>query len=274
MVNESKVEKHYEKPNLYEVIVKALQDTGLALDSLSLENLSMVDEFHIGGTSGTKFVTEKLNYSENSKILDIGCGIGGPARFLVEISNCSVTGIDLTSSYIETGNKLTKLMGLEDRVQLVKASALEIPFDKNSFDSSYMIHVGMNIKEKARLMGEVFRVTKAEGTFVIYDVMKLRDLHVDYPLPWADKKEESAVDLISTYETELLNAGFQVIEKEVKTDFAIKFFENMIENINKSGPPPLGLHLLMGKNTKEKISNVFRQIKEKKLAPVVIVSKK
>lgn len=274
VVNEVKVVKHYQKPNLYEEIVQGILKSGLALESLSSEDLSMVDEFHIGGTSGTKFVTEKLSYSENSKILDIGCGIGGPARFLAKSSNCFVKGLDLTPSYIETGNRLTKLVGLEDKVKLVNASALDIPFSANSFDSSYMIHVGMNIKEKTRLMSEALRVTKPGGNFVIYDVMKLDNITVDYPLPWAERKEESAVDLISVYETELLNTGFQIIEKDVKTDFAIKFFENMIENIKKSGPLPLGLHLLMGKNTQEKISNVFRQIKEKKLSPVVIVAKK
>ena len=274
MVNELRVAEHYASKNLFNIIKQGLIKNGVDLDLVSPEDLSAVDEFHIGGIAGTRFVSEKLDLSNTSKVLDIGCGLGGPARFIAETYKSSVTGIDLTPSYIEAGVALNELVGLSGKVNLLTASALEMPFCDNHFDAAYMIHVGMNVANKKQLMSEAFRVTKSNGFFVIYDVMKLKDVDIDYPLPWADKNTESAVELISNYESELVNAGFDIVEKEIKTKFAITFFQNMIENIKKNGPSPLGLHLLMGDNTSKKISNIFRQIYEEVLAPVVIIAKK
>ena len=274
MVNELRVAEHYSSKNLLNFIKKGLIKEGVDLDWVSSEDLNAVDEFHIGGITGTRFVSDKLDLSNASKVLDIGCGLGGPARFIAETYKSSVTGIDLTPSYIETGVALNELVGLTDKVSLLTASALDIPFCDNYFDAAYMIHVGMNVADKRQLMSEAFRVTKSNGFFVIYDVMKLEDVDIEYPLPWADKKTESAVESFSNYESELVNAGFHIFEKEIKTKFAITFFQNMITNTKKNGPAPLGLHLLMGDNTSEKISNLFRQIYEKILAPVVIIAKK
>ena len=274
MVNELRVAEHYSSKNLLNFIKKGLIKEGVDLDWVSSEDLNAVDEFHIGGITGTRFVSDKLDLSNTSKVLDIGCGLGGPARFIAETYKSSVTGIDLTPSYIETGVALNELVGLTDKVSLLTASALDIPFCDNYFDAAYMIHVGMNVANKRQLMSEAFRVTKSNGFFAIYDVMKLEDVDIDYPLPWADKKTESAVESFSNYESELVNAGFHIVEKEIKTKFAITFFQNMITNTKKNGPAPLGLHLLMGDNTSEKISNLFRQIYEKILAPVVIIAKK
>tara|TARA_B110000467_G_scaffold117645_1_gene108508 strand:- start:287 stop:1111 length:825 start_codon:yes stop_codon:yes gene_type:complete len=274
MVNEVRVSEHYSRKNLFKIIKQGLIQEGVDLDLVSPEDLSSVDEFHIGGIEGTRFVSDKLGLSSMSKVLDIGCGIGGPARFIAETYKSSVTGIDLTASYVKAGVALNELVGLSGKVNLLTASALEMPFCDNHFDATYMIHVGMNIANKKQLMSEAFRVTKPDGFFVLYDVMKLEDVDIEYPLPWADKKSESAVELISNYESALENAGFHIVEKENKTKFAITFFQNMIANTKKNGPTPLGLHLLMGDNTSKKISNIFRQIQDEILAPTVIISKK
>lgn len=274
MVNEVRVSEHYSRKDLFKIIKQGLIKQGIDLDLVSPEDLNAVDEFHIGGIEGTRFVSDKLDLLSTSKVLDIGCGIGGPARFIAETYQSSVTGIDLTPSYIEAGVALNELVGLSGKVNLLTASALEMPFCDNHFDATYMIHVGMNIANKKQLMSEAFRVTKPNGFFVLYDVMKLEDVDIEYPLPWADKKTESAVELISSYESALENAGFNIVEKENKTKFAITFFQNMITNTKKNGPSPLGLHLLMGENTSKKISNIFRQIYDEILAPIVIVSKK
>jgi len=128
MVDELRVAEHYASKNLFNIIKQGLIKDGVDLDLVSPEDLSAVDEFHIGGIAGTRFVSEKLDLSNTSKVLDIGCGLGGPARFIAETYKSSVTGIDLTPSYIKTGVALNELVGLTDKVNLLTASALEIPF--------------------------------------------------------------------------------------------------------------------------------------------------
>ena len=112
MVNEINVAKHYDKSDLYEVIKKGLLESGLILDSLSSQDLSMVDEFHIGGTSGTKFVTEKLGSTETSKILDIGCG-GGLLSEPITRLGAEVTGIDASKKNIEVAKFAAKLLKIK-----------------------------------------------------------------------------------------------------------------------------------------------------------------
>ena len=180
---EQTVSEHYSNKGLLGKIYKGLEKLGIDKNQLTQSDLSSFDEFHIGGSEGTLMLAEKLTMNASSSVLDIGCGIGGPARFLSSEFGCKVSGIDLTADFVNTGNSLTDQVGLSDKVKLIEASALNIPFADNSFDISYMIHVGMNIADKDALFSEAFRVTKPNGVFGIYDVMLVRNCELQYPLP-------------------------------------------------------------------------------------------
>ena len=272
---EETVSAHYSNKNLLEKIYQGLEQLGFDKNKLTQPDLSSVDEFHIGGSEGTLLLAEKLYLTASSKVLDIGCGIGGPARLLASVIGCKVSGIDLTADYVHAGNELTKQVGLSNSVNLVNASALDIPFPGDSFDVSYMIHVGMNIVDKETFFSEAYRVTKPGGVFGIYDVMLAGHEELKYPLPWAAEKDGSAISSMEDYNSALTKAGFSLMYEDDKTDFAIDFFEKMTTTMNtSSGPPPIGLHLLIEKSTKEKITNMVQRIKSGKIAPKIIISKK
>ena len=138
-----------------------------------------------------------------------------------------------------------------------------------------MIHVGMNIKNKSKLMEEAYRVTKGGGTFGVYDVMLTDDKELLYPLPWAETYESNAISSLAEYKSSLLEAGFKVEYEEQRTEFAIQFFNKMSAAMSAdSGPRPLGLHLLMGPSSKDKVANVFQLIKAGIIAPVILVATK
>ena len=273
MVNNDKVVEHYEINTLYESILKGLSDSGVDLNNVSADQLSAADEFHIGGTEATGFVGDKFENLKGVKVLDVGCGIGGPARFIARHMSCSVTGIDLTPSFIKTGNALTELVGLDNSVELVEGDASGLPFQEQSFDAAYMIHVGMNISDKNSTFKSVNKVLKSGALFVIYDVMKTQEKTIKFPVPWADKAEGSAVESVDSYSRGLAASGFSILSSEVKRDFAIDYFEKMMNRM-EGGPSPLGLHLIMGANTGEKVQNVYQQIVGGLLAPVLMVAKK
>ena len=272
---EQTVSEHYSNKGLLGKIYKGLKKLGIDKNQLTQSDLSSFDEFHIGGSEGTLMLAEKLTMNASSSVLDIGCGIGGPARFLSSEFGCKVSGIDLTADFVTTGNSLTDQVGLSDKVKLIEASALNIPFADNSFDVSYMIHVGMNIADKDVLFSEAFRVTKPGGVFGIYDVMLLGNCELQYPLPWAVEEDGNAIASATDYISALIKAGFSLKHEDDKTDFANSFFEKMSARKDSSdGPPPVGLHLLMGDLTTKKIRNMAKLIKSGIIAPKILILEK
>tara|TARA_B110000008_G_scaffold266462_1_gene292623 strand:+ start:92 stop:919 length:828 start_codon:yes stop_codon:yes gene_type:complete len=272
---EQTVSEHYSNKGLLDKIYKGLEKLGIDKNQLTQSDLSSFDEFHIGGSEGTLMLAEKLTMNASSSVLDIGCGIGGPARFLSSEFGCKVSGIDLTADFVNTGNSLTDQVGLSDKVKLIEASALNIPFADNSFDVSYMIHVGMNIADKDVLFSEAFRVTKPGGVFGIYDVMLIGNCELQYPLPWAVEEDGNAIASATDYISALIKAGFSLKHEDDKTDFANGFFEKMSASMGTSeGPPPVGLHLLMGDLTTQKIKNMAKLIKSGIIAPKILILEK
>jgi len=275
MPDQSEVSGHYTHGDLVAAIRKGIESLGKQVGSVTVDDLAPVDEFHIGGRQASEDFLGQLELTPDKNVLDVGCGLGGAARFAANRYGCHVTGIDLTPEYVETGKTVCGWLGLADRVSLHLGSALELPFAAASFDRAYMLHVGMNISDKAKLCAEVGRVLKGDGIFGIYDVMQTGEGELTFPVPWATTASSSAVAPPAVYREALQKAGFTVIAERNRRDFALEFFDRLrARTAAAGGPPPLGLHILMGRNTPDKVQNMIANIAAGRIAPVEIIARK
>lgn len=275
MTDDKTVPNHYLHGNLLQAIQEAITLLGKTFDDIAIEDLAPVDEFHIGGRIATENLLDQLSFSEQHHILDVGCGLGGAARFVSNKYKNRVTGIDLTPEYIDTGRVLCEWVKLESNVTLHHGNAVAMPFQDESFDGGYMLHVGMNIDDKNLLFKEIFRVLRKGAGFGIYDVMRIEEGELTFPVPWATDKSMSKLATPNQYVEALVSAGFEVFEENNRRDFALEFFRKLREKIEASGgPPPLGLHTLMKESTPIKINNMIENIKASYIAPVEIIAHK
>jgi ubiquinone/menaquinone biosynthesis C-methylase UbiE len=261
--------------DLLNAIEASLAKLGKTTASVTIEDLALVDEFHIGGRLASERFLGQLNFSEKDHVLDVGCGLGGASRYVAKKYKSRVTGIDLTQEYIDAGNALCSWVKLEKQVTLQQGSALSLPFRKETFDGAYMMHVGMNIEDKDQLFSEIFGVLRSGTSFGVYDVMRTKDGELIYPVPWATEKSISKLATPNQYKEALTAAGFRVENENNRRDFALTFFKELRAKTEaQGGPPPLGLHILMKASTPNKIKNMIGNIAAGLIAPVEILAQK
>ena len=268
---EQAVARHYAHGSLEEMILNALAAAGKDVSRLTPKDLAPVDEFHVGGRPATMAFAEQFGLRPGMRLLDIGCGLGGAARYFANEHGCQVTGIDLSGEYVAVANALAALVGLGERVSCQQGSALALPFAPGSFDGAYMLHVGMNIEDKSRLFAEVRRVLAPSGLFGIYDVMRLADGELSFPVPWASGPESSFVADAASYRRLLEAAGFEVLGERDRRDFALEVFAQMRARGAAGVPAPLGLHLVMGANAGQKVKNMIGDITAGLIAPTEMI---
>ena len=257
MKTEEQVAGHYGRGKLEEAILAAARATGKDTEHLTAGDLAAVDEFHVGGLEATQMLASGMGLRPGLELLDVGCGIGGPARYFASEHGCRVTGIDLTPEFVKTAEGLTKLTGLEGKASFRLASGLAMPFAAESFDGAYMIHVGMNLADKEGVFREVGRVLKHGARFTIFDLMRAGEGALRFPLPWAVSEEASFVAEPSRYRSALEAAGFEVEKEQSHQKSSIEFTQRMAAKTRDSGPPALGLHILMGEKTPMVLKNVL-----------------
>lgn len=269
---EREVANHYTTGALLDRIRTGLAAMGADRDRPGIDDLKTIDEFHIGGAQATRDLIAQLELGPNTRLLDIGSGIGGPARFIASVTGAHVTGIDLTEEFVATANALTAMTGLGERNVFVQGSALEMPFGADSFDTATLIHVGMNLPDKPRLFAEAARVLRPGGIFAVYDVMRTGEGEIAYPVPWAMTPETSFPGTLADYREAAEAAGFSIAAERVRRQFALDFFAEMSARIAAAGgPPPLSLNLVMGPTAPVKVANMITNIEAGRIAPVEMI---
>ena len=228
MTSPDAVEKHYSGHGLAKRIFAALAAEGHDTSKLTPRILAPYDEFHVGGLAATERFSGRLSLDPALRLLDVGCGAGGPARAVAAGTGCAVTGIDLTADFITAAAELNKRCGLEQLVTLHHGSALDMPFEDGAFDRTMMLHVGMNIADKAGLLAEVARVLVPGGIFGIYDMMQVDEGTVTFPMPWASTAAASAVATPQDYIAAADAAGFTLVAQHNETAAAESFFKHVL----------------------------------------------
>ena len=182
--------------------------------------------------------------------------------------------IDLTDEYVRAGEVLCEWVGLEGRISLERGDATATPYAPDSFDKSFMIHVGMNIADKESLAHEMYRVLKPGGRIGVYDVMRAGEGPLRFPVPWATTPAESRVTTPDVYREALEEAGFRIVADRDRSEFALEFFSELQERAAGPEDSPLGLHLLMGESAAVKVQNMIDNIAEGCVAPFEIIAEK
>jgi ubiquinone/menaquinone biosynthesis C-methylase UbiE len=269
-----KIDRHYGVGGVLDAILHTLSEMGKDLTQLRPKDLAPVDEFHVRGREATVELAHFAGLRPGSRVLDVGCGLGGSVRYLADEYQCRATGIDLTKEYVETARTLAERVGLAAKAQFIQASALDMPFAGSSFDVVWTEHAQMNIADKSKFLFEVARVLNPGGRFVFHDIFQGEGGEPHYPLPWAAEPSISFMDTVESLQTSLQKAQLAVLSWEDKSQRSLEWFAAVSEKLKKSGRPPLGLHLLMGGNAKLKSQNQIRNLQEKRIAVIQAVAKK
>ncbi|HUR15291.1 MAG TPA: methyltransferase domain-containing protein [Mycobacteriales bacterium] len=211
------VRGHYGSAGLSEAVLGALSSAGVDVEHLTASDLYPVDHLHAGGAAATEHVLSRLGVAPGTRLLDVGSGLGGPAR-MAATSGATVTGIDLVEEFVDAANDLTARVGLQERARFLATPGETLPFEDGSFDAAVMVHVGMNVPDKDAVFAEVHRVLAPGSPFALYEQMSTGAGDPPYPLPWAQDARSSFLETVEDYTRRLGAAGFQVEEVEDRTE--------------------------------------------------------
>ena len=269
----------YSRGNLMELIDDGLAESGHDPRHFAPDVLASVDEFHTFGRAATTELAEAAELCKSDRVLDVGSGIGGPARLIARDYGCHVTCLDLTEEFCRVAEELNRRFGLDEQIDIRRGDALDLPFVDAEFSVAWTQHVSMNIAHKQRFYNEMRRVVPPGGRLAFFDILAGPNQPIHFPVPWAT--DERVSFLASALETQavIASAGFRTQLWEDMTDAAIEFFGAASKSACAAasaateGPPrvTLGMHLVVP-NMVEKLANLRRNAEEGRIIVVRCVA--
>lgn len=252
----SLINQQYGRENLSARILEAFRIAGIDVEALTLDDLSSFDQLHTGGRRATRTLGELAGIEPGMQILDIGCGVGGPARTLAADFGCHVIGIDITKDYVLAAEMLTEKVGMSKQVTFIEGDALDLQFDDGVFDAVLSQNAIMNIEDKHQLFQEIHRVLRPRGILALEAVMQGDKEATSYPVYWADDPSVSFMETPENFRQILKTSGFTELAWLDVTQHTIALIHK-VQAASKNEDRPVGLHMLYT-NVPEKARNTLQ----------------
>jgi MPBQ/MSBQ methyltransferase len=252
------VNRHYGSVDLRSRILDKLKEAGKDLQNVTRDDLAPFDEFHTGGRTSTRELAGMAGVTAGMQVLDVGSGVGGPARTLAGEFGCIVTGVDLTEEFCFAAQLLTELVGLADRVSFHHGDALALPFPDGQYDLVWSQNTVMNIEDKARLFREIHRVLKPGGRLALETVLAGPTQGIHYPTFWAAAPEMNFLVSPGHLRGLLIGQGFAEETWEDITGLALAAARKRLAASGSGISSALGRDVIVTKDVMRKIENSVR----------------
>ena len=264
------VGEHYAHDGLAAAILAALHEAGKDPNSITAQDLTPVDQLHTRGKDATLELARLAGVTPEVRVLDVGSGLGGPARTLATEIGCSVEVLDVTEEFCRAGEMLTTRTGLGDLVTFRHASALDMPHPDASFDAVWMQHSSMNIADKERLYAEIHRVLRPAGHLALHEIMAGPVAPIQFPVPWARGQEISFLSPPEEVRALIAGIGFEESAWINETASALRWFRERLAAADAASGelPPLGLYLVLGAELGQMFRNLARNLREDRVVVV------
>jgi SAM-dependent methyltransferase len=255
-------------------VLAALREANGPDAPVTPEALAPIDHFHGRGVRATGELVARLKPVAGEHLLDIGSGIGGPARWVAARCGVHVTGVDLTPEFCAAARALNAACGLADRVTILEGSALDLPVPDAAFDRAYSQNVVMNIADKPRFYREAFRVLRPGGLLALANLCAGEAGPPHFPVPWAATPATSFLVSPEEMRADLLAAGFEIVRFVEAGEAQRQAAARERRKMESEPPPRLSPHLVVGERLLEMRRNSARSHEEGRTKPVEALVRK
>ena len=259
---------HYGWPGLMDAIENELRQHGIDPEHVTVDQLAPVDNYHAFRLAGTIALARAAGISGIDHVLDVGGGIGGPARQLAVALRVPSRRPGRDGRVLLGRESLTAWTHLTDQVSFVHASALDMPFEAASFDVVWTQHASMNIADKAALYGEIARVVRPGGRFAFFDILAGPNQPIHFPCRGQAIRHSAFCCLPTRRGHSSSDAGFRETtwliggDLRAELDRAERDEADHVES-------PLDAGLLNGPDSARMAERVARNLKEGRILPVI-----
>jgi sarcosine/dimethylglycine N-methyltransferase len=274
MATEQEVARHYGSDGIAARVLAALRETQGADAAVTAEALAPFDQFHGRGPAATRELVALLQPQPGEHLLDIGSGIGGPARWIAATRFCHVTGVDLTAEFCAAAEALNATTGLAGRVRIIRGSALALPVPDAAFDAAYSQNVIMNIADKPLFYREAFRALRPGGRLALSNLCAGTMGDPYYPVPWATTPETSFLATQPQMRADLVAAGFEIADFRDTTAAILEVQRRNRERLERGELPRVAADIILGERAREMQLNSLRNTEEGRVAVVEALVRK